>query len=83
MVDRGQIEGKRASPAGTGNQTNFAAQKTRELPADSQPQTRAAILSAGQPSACWKASKMICCLSGGDADTRIGNGEGQHFRERG
>ena len=30
------------------------------------------------PSACWNASKMICCLSGGDADAGIGHRERDH-----
>ena len=35
------------------------------------------------PSACWNASKMICCLSGGDADAGVRDREGQHRRRRG
>ena len=36
-----------------------------------------------EPSACWKASKMICCLSLRDADAGVGHGEGQHLLRRG
>ena len=52
--------------AGNALQPDLAAEQVRELAADGEPEAGAAVLAATVPaSACWNASKMIFCFSGG------------------
>ena len=46
-------------------QPDLAAEQPRDLAADRQAQAVPPYLRLVEPSACWNASKMICCFSGG------------------
>ena len=64
-VGLGQVERERAPLAGRADQADLAAQQPGDLAADRQAQAGPPYLRLVLPSACWNASKMICCLSGG------------------
>ena len=60
-----QIERERAALPRRAGQPDFAAQQRRQLTADRQTKTGAAVLARLVPaSACWNASKMSRCFSG-------------------
>ncbi len=46
-------------------QADLATEQVRQLAADRKAEAGAAVLAAVPASACWKASKMIFCFSGG------------------
>ena len=74
-----QVQRERAAPAGRarpGGSRRRSRRDSSRLMA--RPRPVPPYLRLVLPSACWNASKMICCLSGGDADAGVGDREREH-----
>src|SRR5262245_3215053 len=76
LVDARQVEREDAALPGRADDANFAAQQPRDLAADRESESRAAVFAAGRPVCLLEGLEDDPLLFGRNADAGVGDREG-------